>query len=203
MTTQLTRRSILKALGIGTAALALEPILEPVAKKIWFVPSTAPVGSRIEAWPTNSLDRYVARTFQLSLEIAEEDDPRFNDILRAARAQKRAIWLQQERDFAEIHGIIIDEVVPFSAEDCSALQKPGRLRLPSIQTETTVDVVDLNEGSEWSFENGTRIRFGKGSRAYAARDMELADNYVRNLKIASGLPTIEISSLNDLVFSKS
>jgi len=201
MAAQLTRRSILKALGIGTAALALEPILEPVAKKMWFVPGTAPVGSRIER-------------------------------IEAARDLKRALWQVAELDaeamvqrWYEIHGVFIDEEVPFSAEDLAELQKPGRLRLPSVQTETTVDVVDLNEGSEWSFENGTRVRFGKGGQAYAARDMdladrdallisgrqagywerdmELADNYVRNLKIASGLPTIEISSLSDLVFSKS
>jgi hypothetical protein len=39
-----TRRSILKAFGIGAAGLILE---EPI-RKMWFVPSNAPVGSRIE-----------------------------------------------------------------------------------------------------------------------------------------------------------
>ena len=39
----MNRRDFLKALGIGTAALAIEP-----ARKMWFVPSTAPVGSRVE-----------------------------------------------------------------------------------------------------------------------------------------------------------
>lgn len=48
-----TRRSILQALGIGTAALISEPLtqlteLTQPRKKLWFVPSTAPVSSRIE-----------------------------------------------------------------------------------------------------------------------------------------------------------
>jgi hypothetical protein len=149
MTTQLTRsvtrRGILKALGLGAATLALEPILEPVAKKMWFVPSTAPVGSRVER-------------------------------LEAARNLKRALWRTVELDaeamvsrWHSTYGVFIDEEVQFTAEDYAALQKHNTLRLPGIQTEP-VDLVDLYEGSEWSFENGTRVRFGKGSRAYAARD---------------------------------
>lgn len=82
MTTHLTRRGILKALGIGAAALALEPILEP-QKKLWFVPSSAPVGSRIETLGTPALDRYIARTFKLQLDLAEEEDRDFReDLLR-------------------------------------------------------------------------------------------------------------------------
>lgn len=42
-----TRRGFLQALGIGAAAVAAETLVEP-ARKLWFVGSTAPVGSRIE-----------------------------------------------------------------------------------------------------------------------------------------------------------
>lgn len=51
----LTRRSFLTALGIGAAALAIE---EPV-RKLWFVGSNAPVGSRIER-ATHHGDDYLA-----------------------------------------------------------------------------------------------------------------------------------------------
>lgn len=46
----LGRRGFLKALGIGATAIAAEELLEPV-RKIWVVPSNAPVGSRIERVP--------------------------------------------------------------------------------------------------------------------------------------------------------
>ena len=41
----MNRRDFLKLLGVGTAALAVEPV-----RKMWFVPSNAPVGSRVERW---------------------------------------------------------------------------------------------------------------------------------------------------------
>lgn len=43
----LNRRDFLKALGIGAAAVAAPVLVEPV-RKLWFVGSTAPVGSRVE-----------------------------------------------------------------------------------------------------------------------------------------------------------
>lgn len=44
---KLDRRGFLQLLGVGAAAVAVEPIIEPV-RKLWFVGSNAPVGSRIE-----------------------------------------------------------------------------------------------------------------------------------------------------------
>jgi len=167
MTTQLTRsvtrRGILKALGLGAATLALEPILEPVAKKMWFVPSTAPVGLRIE-----SVSGYV---------LADE-----------MREKKRQLYAKLEA---------ADDLLSAYADDLE-IAGPGVWRIESTepmldgnvrllvrtqQVEPTVDVVDLNEGSEWSFENGTRVRFGKGSRA--ARD----DDYWFTAGLGSKWPT--------------
>jgi hypothetical protein len=48
----LTRRTFLAALGIGAAAVAIE---EPV-RRMWFVPSSAPVGSRVERLTRDPLD---------------------------------------------------------------------------------------------------------------------------------------------------
>jgi len=111
MTTQLTRRGILKALGIGTLALAAEPILEP-ARKLWFVSSNAPVGSRIEqpVWEppfvieeevgSEAIDRYIARTWSLKLQITEEDlyDPREDEIKNAAQRLMKSMYATQLRD---------------------------------------------------------------------------------------------------------
>jgi hypothetical protein len=96
MTTNITRRGILKALGIGSLALAAEPILEP-ARKLWFVGSNAPVGSRIER-----LDAATARAWSLKLNISEEDleDSRFDELIRAAREMKKTMYAQLERDMA-------------------------------------------------------------------------------------------------------
>lgn len=43
----MNRRDFLRALGLGAVAVAAEPLVEPV-RRMWFVPSTAPVGSRVE-----------------------------------------------------------------------------------------------------------------------------------------------------------
>lgn len=43
----MNRRGFLKALGIGALAAAAPELIEPV-RKLWFVPSSAPVGSRVE-----------------------------------------------------------------------------------------------------------------------------------------------------------
>jgi len=70
----MNRRNFLKAMGLGAAALWVE---EPV-RKLWFVSSNAPVGSRIE---TPAFDRWVARSFALKLQIAEEDETDRNQLL--------------------------------------------------------------------------------------------------------------------------
>jgi len=43
----LTRRGVLGLLGLGSAGVAAEQLIEPV-RKLWFVASNAPVGSRVE-----------------------------------------------------------------------------------------------------------------------------------------------------------
>lgn len=43
----LSRRGFLGLLGLGAAGVAADQLIEPV-RKLWFVPSNAPVGSRIE-----------------------------------------------------------------------------------------------------------------------------------------------------------
>lgn len=100
MPTNLTRRGILKALGIGAAALAAEPILEP-ARKLWFVPSNAPVGSRIER-----LDRVTARTWSLKLDVPPDapDDPKqavLEALFKRCRSQKDLEDLRIAAKFAE------------------------------------------------------------------------------------------------------
>lgn len=43
----MNRREFLKAMGLGGLALVAPEIIEP-ERKLWFVPSNAPVGSRVE-----------------------------------------------------------------------------------------------------------------------------------------------------------
>ena len=95
MTTHLTRRGILKALGIGTLALAAEPILEP-ARKLWFVSSNAPVGSRIERAEGyqigDSIDRWSATSFaECSCSQADLD------ALRVAARRAEFVFTEAER----------------------------------------------------------------------------------------------------------
>jgi hypothetical protein len=44
----MNRRDFLKGLGLGALYAAAPAILAPPEKKMWFVPSSAPVGSRVE-----------------------------------------------------------------------------------------------------------------------------------------------------------
>jgi len=97
----LTRRGILKALGIGAAALAAEPILEP-ARKLWFVGSNAPVGSRIER--VDPEVSYVLGTYALKLQLAQEDLERqelLNKLWTKVRSQEDLDLVRQTSRLVE------------------------------------------------------------------------------------------------------
>jgi hypothetical protein len=51
----LTRRRFLTALGLGAAAAAVPAVLAP-ERKLWFVPSNAPVGGRVELVVTGRME---------------------------------------------------------------------------------------------------------------------------------------------------
>lgn len=138
MPTQLTRRGILKALGIGAAAAIIE---EPI-RKLWFVPSTAPVGSRIEYLegygddlevpsPGGHIDRMVARQWALKLELADEDlyDSCYDGIIDAARRVQRTMYAEQRRELASLPARILK---PLSAAEQAALSG-GTWRIESIE----------------------------------------------------------------------
>jgi hypothetical protein len=104
MTTTITRRGILKALGIGAAVVAAEPMLstlEPV-RKLWFVGSNAPVGSRIER--VDPEVSYVLGTYALKLQLAQEDLERqelLNKLWTKVRSQEDLDTLRLAARLAE------------------------------------------------------------------------------------------------------
>jgi hypothetical protein len=98
MTTQLTRRSLLSALGLGTAALIVEPVT-----KMWFVPSNAPVGSRIErpefvgyhiSLADNDIERAELRRILTSARIRSQAEL---DALRVAARRAEFVFTEPER----------------------------------------------------------------------------------------------------------
>lgn len=93
----LNRRDFLRAMGVGALTAAAPALIEP-ERKLWFVGSNAPVGSRVER-----LDRVTAREWALKIDISEEQWERLRLGLERDKRERFARWAlrQQQEAYAE------------------------------------------------------------------------------------------------------
>lgn len=167
LTPSVTRRGILKALGIGAAAALIE---EPV-RKLWFVGSNAPVGSRIERPSSIFSDPVIGRGYREALdEIA--DQGAYD--LEALREQLfRKINSQEALDEVR-RAVAIADGLPVASRD---------LLLSGFRHDLQYNNACWDDFEEYEADHpnnnaGTLVM----DRAYTRRDMELAEAYAQKCK---------------------
>ena len=101
------RRTFLRMLGLGAAAAAVPAIAEPFVRRVWAVPSNAPVGSRVERvgatelhfgdhgpWVFDLSTNYERQRVYFSRPM--QDEPDWSDSLFGIDAQAYPEWKANE-----------------------------------------------------------------------------------------------------------